>query len=421
MMAAAHRPCPASLRGCTRARGAASLGVVVVWLVAASLVVLYVNRALVFEQRASANQLRATLAFEAAEAGAEWSLATLGHPGPVDAACQAAAAGGPSAPGSLRARLLQEDPLTAGFTAGPAQAGCSKPPGGAWQCSCPASGAPEWPAGAAAAAFAVRVEPGLHPRTFGLVSTGCANASGFCGAEQADAHAQVRVSVAAVPLLAHAPTAALMAQGAITLGAGALVANTDEPSGGTTAVAGRDIASDAGTQLVSQPGRPGAASLAPQDAHLRDTSVWTQFLGMGPALYRELPGVHVLACGAQCSAADVSTAWAGGARPVLWVDGGLVLDAGLPLGSVQAPLLLVVDGPLRLGGTVQAWGLAVAGSITWDATGGGGARWQGALLAQHDIAMTGGAQVHFDAEVLQQLARLQAFVRIPGGWHDFEK
>ena len=172
-----------------RTQGVASLGIIVVWLVAASLVVLYANRVLIFEQRASANQVRSAQAFEAAEAGIEWALALLSHPGPVDSQCRPTDATGAR---TLRERLIQVDAGTGRVSAGPAQAGCSRASGGAWQCSCPDSGSPVWAPGAVAAnAFSLRVEAGQRAGSFGLVATGCANATGPCAPGMADAQAQV--------------------------------------------------------------------------------------------------------------------------------------------------------------------------------------------------------------------------------------
>ena len=53
-----------------------------------SLVAAYASRNLIFEQKTSANQYRATQAFEAAEAGLEWAAAML-NGGRVDATCAA--------------------------------------------------------------------------------------------------------------------------------------------------------------------------------------------------------------------------------------------------------------------------------------------------------------------------------------------
>jgi len=400
-------------------QGVASLALIVVWLVAASLVVLYANRVLIFEQRASANQVRSAQAFEAAEAGIEWALALLSHPGPVDSQCRPTDATGAR---TLRERLIQVDASTGRVSAGPAQAGCSRASGGAWQCSCPDSGSPLWPPGEpAASAFSLRVEAGQRAGSFGLVAAGCANATGPCAPGMADALAQVGTVVASLPLLAHPPSAALMAGGSIELGAGTLVSNAEAATGGVTAAAGGTVTRDPAAQLISLPGRPGAASIVAEDASLQDVSVFARALGLAATTYRDLPGVKVLGCGTACRSQDISAAWANGRQPVLWVDGSLDLDADLPLGSAEAPLLLIVDGPLRLTGAQEPRGLVIARSVTWAHAGGGIARLRGALLAQEDVALAGGVQVMFDAGVLQRLARLGTFVRVPGAWHDFDR
>lgn len=401
------------------AQGAASLALIVVWLVAASLVVLYANRVLIFEQRASANQLRSAQAFEAAEAGIEWALAALSHPGPVDSQCRPTDAAGAR---PLRERWLQVDGTTGRVSAGPAQAGCSRAASGTWQCSCPDSGSPAWPSGdTAATAFSLRVEAGQRAGSFGLVAAGCANATGPCTTSPADAQAQVSTVVASLPLLARPPGAALMAGGSIELGAGTRVSNDHAASGGVTAAAGGPVTRDATAQLISLPGRPGAASIAAEDASLQDVALFVRVLGLAPATYRDLPAVKVLDCGSTCRSRDISAAWASGRQPVLWVNGGLDLDADLPLGTAEAPLLLVVDGPLRLTGAQEPWGLVMARSVAWQHAGGGIARLRGALLAQGDVVLSGGVQVMFDAAVLQRLSRLGSFVRVPGAWHDFER
>ena len=401
------------------AQGAASLALIMVWLVAASLVVLYANRALIFEQRASANQVRSAQAFEAAEAGIEWALALLSHPGPVDSQCRPTDASGAR---TLRERLLQVDGATGRVSAGPAQAGCGRAAGGTWQCSCPGSGGPAWPPGdTAATAFSLRVEAGQRAGSFGLVAAGCANATDPCASSPADAHAQVSTVVASLPLLAQPPAAAVMAGGSVELGAGTQVSNDDAASGGVTAAAGGAVTLDAATQLLSLPGRPGTASISADDASLQDVALFTRVLGLAPSTYRDLPAVKRLDCGSACRSRDISAAWAGGRQAVLWVDGGLDLDADLPLGTAEAPLLLVVDGPLRLTGAQEPWGLVMARSVAWQHAGGGIARLRGALLAQGDMALAGGVHVMFDAGVLQRLGRLGSFVRVPGAWHDFER
>jgi Tfp pilus assembly protein PilX len=85
-------------------RGAAALIVTTLLFFAMVLVAVFVNRNLVFEQRASANQYRSTQAFEAAEAGAEWAVAQLNNPTRLGADCLPSSA---SAASSFRTRYLR--------------------------------------------------------------------------------------------------------------------------------------------------------------------------------------------------------------------------------------------------------------------------------------------------------------------------
>ncbi|MBP6778821.1 MAG: fimbrial assembly protein, partial [Piscinibacter sp.] len=88
-------------------RGAAALAVTVLLLFVMALAVGLAHRNLIFEQRSSANQLRSTRAFEAAEAGLAWAQTLLDRGGAIGADCSAADA----VPGdtSFRDRYLAFD------------------------------------------------------------------------------------------------------------------------------------------------------------------------------------------------------------------------------------------------------------------------------------------------------------------------
>src|SRR5690242_1966024 len=91
-------PCPTRSQ-----RGAAALVVTMLLLFAMVLVAVFANRQLMFEQRSAANQVRSTLAFEAAEAGLEWAVAQLNTNRRIDATCQPSA---DPAAASFRSRYL---------------------------------------------------------------------------------------------------------------------------------------------------------------------------------------------------------------------------------------------------------------------------------------------------------------------------
>ena len=75
-----------------RQRGVATLAVVMVLFFVVSLMAAYTNRNLIFEQKTSGNQARSTTAFEAAEAGIEWTLAQL-NGGSINDTCSNLAGG----------------------------------------------------------------------------------------------------------------------------------------------------------------------------------------------------------------------------------------------------------------------------------------------------------------------------------------
>ena len=126
-------------------RGAATLVVVMVLFFIVALVAAYASRNLIFEQRTSANQYRATQAFEAAEAGLEWALTQL-NGGRISAGC-VPRVDPATADDSFRQRYLDIAPDSGLVTARsrpdgtPRQAACVFT-GTDWQCSCPADAAP---------------------------------------------------------------------------------------------------------------------------------------------------------------------------------------------------------------------------------------------------------------------------------------
>ncbi|MEY8875122.1 MAG: pilus assembly PilX N-terminal domain-containing protein, partial [Leptothrix sp. (in: b-proteobacteria)] len=94
-------------------RGTGTLALLLILLLGAALMLLYANRALLFEQRSAANQARATQAFEAAEAGREWLITQLNQRGESDLACvPVPQAGAATTNQSFRARYLAIDPAS---------------------------------------------------------------------------------------------------------------------------------------------------------------------------------------------------------------------------------------------------------------------------------------------------------------------
>ena len=112
------------LRRIPRQRGVASLAVSMILLFGMTLIAFFASRSMIFEQRTSANQYRATRAFEAAEAGIEWALSQINDKNCISTAVVAGACNTVGGVVSYRDRYIT--PVVGGFNP-PAsrRSGCS--------------------------------------------------------------------------------------------------------------------------------------------------------------------------------------------------------------------------------------------------------------------------------------------------------
>ena len=410
-------------------RGAAALIVTMVLFFAMLLAAAYANRNLVFEQRSSANQYRSTQAFEAAEAGLEWAQAQLNSAARIGADCQAST--DPAAP-TFRERFLSRNATglagntwSNGALAVPLQAACVRGEAG-WTCSCPAQGHPQPAAPATPGlhpAFALEFVAGGKPGIVKLVSHGCTGPAGACApgsTSKADASARVEVALGLLPALGTAPAAPLTARGRVNTAAALGVHNPDAGSGGLVVHAGGGIAAPL-LRVTPPAGTPVADVLAGNDAALAALAperLFNAFFGLDKTGWKNQPTVQTLACSGDCGAALANAVQATGGNPLVWVAGDLGLSGPLTLGSVQHPVVLVVDGAARFDGAVRVHGVVYCASMTWN-NAGAGALLRGALITEGDVQGNGAPDLFYDATVLAALKSGGSFARVPGSWRDF--
>ena len=419
----------------SRPRGVAAVPVVLLLFFGLGVMLLYANRALIFEQRTAANQARATEALELAEAGLEWALAMLNLTQAIDASCIPAA----SADGSFRDRLLAFDADSGQISprADPAdadrvlQASCVIVAGSP-VCSCPGSGSPVFDQAVQGPMFSV-VFAAVAPARAGVVrltatgctSTGAADKDPAClpgAAGRADARARVTALLARLPALATAPAAAVTLTGNFgPHGAGASVDlfNTDPGTRGITVHAGGSV--DVGkVEVTTVPGTPPLDTLLGDDPTLsalaaNPDALFTGYFNMGKAAWRA--AATRIVCGSDC-ASQIQQAHANGAQ-MIWIDGDAILNTNRALGTTARPIALVVDGQVELRGNTEVIGLVYA--TTWDLQGGGRTGLRGAAVSEGSLSANGSADLYFDTSVMQQLQQGGAgvFARLPGSWRDF--
>lgn len=413
-------------------RGGVALATTLLLFFAVALASAYSHRSLLVEQRASASNVRATVAFEAAESGLEWAIAMLNSEQAVDADCRPSRAAGAM---PLRERLLRYDaaagqhlprsqPTSSGGPAQPLRAACRRPSDGdGWRCSCPASGSPSLEA-ADGPAFLVELGA-ARPGLVQLTSDGCSGHGSPCaiGAERrAEALSRMQVTLALVGALRSRPLAPLTAGGSIDAGTAAVgLHNPDAQSAGWLLHAGGSAAVPA-ARLQTAPGGSVALALADGDAALRmlgGQRLFSRYFGLDKARWREQPGVRTVRCSGDCTSALGEALAAGPQR--IWVEGDLLLAGPLTLGTPERPITVVGSGALRLEGALRLHGVLYGGSLRWDDVATGAAGVRGAVIVEGDYSGNGAPDLVYDAAVLARLQHATgSFVRLPGSWRDFQ-
>jgi hypothetical protein len=376
-------------------RGAAALPVTLMLAFAVLLAVAFANRSVLLQVRSSVHQLHTAQAQEAAQAGLAWTIAQLNRTAPIGEDCRAAT--------SATATTWHEQ-----VRLGPLQASCVAE-GAAWACHCPRNGETRSVQHASAPAFHIQlsIDP-AQPERWQLVSAGHGTAPGRS--------VELRQSIGRLPALDTLPAAALAVRGSANFTGDVTLTHTDAASGGVTLHAG-DSVQGASLRAISTPGTPSRASVLSHEPGLASLSaqgLHASVFRMSPTQWREQPSATTLSCHTAC---DAELAEAAREHTLITLDGGLRVDTALTLGSLERPVLLVVNGPVELHAGVTLHGLVYLRHPRWTDT--VGATVRGAVIAEGDLQVEGPTVVHHDAALLQTLQqRSGTFAPVAGSWRD---
>ena len=422
-----------------RQSGAATLLMTMSLLLGMSITLLYLNRSLVIEQKSTANQMRAALALEMAEAGLEWATGMLNTAQHIDANC--ALSGGATV--SFRRRYVQThwDHGTANATdmavASNSYPGC-KIDGSNWICNCPdpsdggsATGSPD---GARLPGFTVSFLATSDPEAVRIIATGCSAQTGTCTPSNSlasDANATVSAILKLRRLPRALPAAALTCGSSCTVGGSYTLFNQDLGSGGLLIDAGGAINLSNEAALVSIPGQPGAtailhhdsalSTLSSSDTDCSQSTVFASYFGSTLAQYARAPMTKTIAdCGAASNCdALVDASYAEGWRSFYFPDGFARSKTSVNLGSATDPVTLVSNAGFNLNGNSTIYGLLFNNDSTLTDWESGSVQVRGAWVACADHSRNGTGALTYDASILQTLQRSTApLVRVPGSWTD---
>jgi Tfp pilus assembly protein PilX len=422
-------------------QGAASLLVALMLLLGGTIIAFFANRGFIFEQRTSANQYRATKAFELAEAGAEWALGKLNESVPLVAGASCTAGG---AAATFRQRYATP---TAGAGASPGRLAvngtlmprCRVNQLGVAACDCQETTGTSANLGSAdndQGFFGVRfVQVPGDDTAVEIISRGCTHGDALCDpsatSSSAEATAVVRVIAKVVPAVPAGPGAALTARSVTVSGGNLNVVNSHQPSNGITINAGGAVPTGSTVAVYSVPGTPSRASIIDNDASLANVTAaaedlfFARFFGQTMSSYgaADPDVIRISGCAAAACGAQVMNYINQGLRgPRFFVDGDVTFDSaivgGSTLGAADNPVVIATNGTLAISGNFTTNGVFYAAAI--DATGAGTTTVNGALISRGAFDKSSGTlNVFYDPSLwsgtLKPTGRL---ARVPGSWRD---
>lgn len=420
-----------------RQRGAATLLVTMVLLFSTSIVMLYLNRSILFEQKTSANQMRSTMALEMAEAGMEWATGMLNTPQDINAACDLLS----TTNISFRRKYVQTkwgaatNPTTDVMPATITYPGC-KINGNTRTCNCPAVPS----SGSATAVLGTAVLPGFtaafsatsDPEAVRIIVTGCTAQAGACtpaSAGSSDATATISAILKLRPLLRAAPASPLSCGTTCAIGGSFNLTNQDVATGGILANAGTSITGNIAGPSI--PGQPAANALVGNDASLSaissadptcsNSSMFSVYFGSTIEKYAASPMTKSIPL---CSPANtcgglVDAAYNDGWRSFYFPDGFARNSSSGSLGTASDPVTIVTPGSFDVNGNIDIYGMVFSNSSALNNLGTGGSTIRGALITCAGFTSNGNGTLQYDAVVLKGVRRSTgSMVRVPGSWTD---
>jgi hypothetical protein len=377
-------------------RGSATTLVAALLALALLVATAWSQRHVLAELRIAARQQQAQQAAAAAEAGVAWALARLADPRPLGADCGAAQSG------TLLRGLAA--PAATEVAACVAEAG-------EWRCHCPSAGTAPLPAGTAG--FRITLQAAA-PDRLRVSATGCAGPLSAC-----EAVARAETAVAWLPPLARLPAAPLAVRGRIDAGGAAIGLHHADPStGGIVVHTGGAL--DAPAARVTPP----AGSLRADSVVAGDASFTALADPIASLLGVDANTFAARALPFDCSPDDCTTTLRDrlGATQAqrVHVAGDLQLSGPAAIGSADRPVLVVVDGDVRITGDLAFHGQLVARHLVWTGGQGPAARVHGGVLLSGDATLSAPVDFIHDARLLARLQAQAALpVPVPGGWRDF--
>lgn len=221
-------------------------------------------------------------------------------------------------------------------------------------------------------------------------------------------------------LLSAPPTNPLTVKGNVALGGGSSISNTESGtsinSGGTVTISGSSTTtSTSGTSTSSSTGSDIQQSNSTLSSMSFD-AYFANFFGTTPATVKSNSTYTYTNLG------EYSGVLNGKTGVSIWIDqtsGTAKISSSTVIGSPSSPVLLIINGNLKISGSTIVYGLIyVTGTADVDIV--GSTLLVGGLVTSSDLTMTGSSSVQYNSSVLTTTQQMMSYyAKIPGSWKDF--
>jgi len=226
-------------------------------------------------------------------------------------------------------------------------------------------------------------------------------------------------------MLLNVPATPLISQGAVSLGGNSQIINTFTNK---TVTSGASIGLNGSASTILNSGTSSTAGSLQSDITQNNGSIASQsatdffgsYFGLSPSTVKGAVQHYY----ANSTDTNYRATLAGMTNTSIWIDqtgGTASLNGNTTIGSAANPVMLVVNGNLRVSGNVTIYGYVfILGNSTTDFT--GNLTIVGSVGTTGQLNATGSIQVVYSPSTLTNLqnsSSMRYYAKIPGSWKDF--
>jgi len=226
-------------------------------------------------------------------------------------------------------------------------------------------------------------------------------------------------------MLVSIPTTSLSSQGSISLSGSSQVVN---PEGETTILAGETVSIIGGAETVNQDGVSSTSGSSGSDISEADPSLtitpdelFQYYFGVDANTIKNMANYYYNYDSNQ----NYNTILSDKGGNSVWIDqtsGSGTINSDVVIGTATSPVLLIVNGSLKISGDATFYGMIFVLGSTEVSTTTGSINLYGSLISTGSLDIQGSSTLTFDSGILSDLQEetaLQFYSKVPGSWRDF--